>query len=59
MQECMWNEIPCDGNVWIRKVDHLASIKELQDMIAVLIAFVPDMIERGKYLDWLAERRGK
>jgi hypothetical protein len=33
------------------------SIKELQDMIAFLIAFAPDMTERKRYLDWLAERR--
>jgi hypothetical protein len=42
---------------YILVVDHLAAIKEMQDMIAFLIAFVPDMTERGKYLDWLAERR--
>ena len=34
-----------------------ARIKELQDMIAFLIAFIPDMKEREKYLAWLAGRR--
>jgi hypothetical protein len=42
---------------YVLYADHLAAIKELQDMIAFLIAFVPDMTERGKYLDWLTERR--
>jgi hypothetical protein len=45
-----------DGQV-VLYADHLTAIKELQDMIAFLIAFVPDMTERQRYLDWLAERR--
>lgn len=32
-------------------------IAEMQDMIAHLIAFVPDLVEREKLLDWLKERR--
>ena len=33
-----------------------ARIKEMQDMIAFLIVFVPNLTERNKYYDWLHER---
>ena len=36
---------------------HQTVVKELQDMIAFLILFVPDLTERQRYVDWLTNRK--
>jgi hypothetical protein len=46
-----------EAEVKEKERDHQAIVKELQDMIAVLILFVPTLNERQKYVDWLTRRK--
>ena len=49
---------------WVSKADHLAALaekdkllKEMREMVAFLIGYVPGITEKREYLDWLAERK--
>jgi len=48
----------------VLKADHLAVVaekdkllKEMREMVAFLIGYVPGITEKREYLDWLAERK--